>query len=44
MRRYGNNISRRIRGKKKIKNIGRISKMVRNTSRVLLWVMKDGKV
>ncbi|MPC96589.1 hypothetical protein E2C01_091855 [Portunus trituberculatus] len=32
---YGNSISRRIRGKEKIKNIGRVSKTVKNSSRVL---------
>ncbi|MPC19918.1 hypothetical protein E2C01_012846 [Portunus trituberculatus] len=30
-RRYGNSISRRIRSKEKIKNVGHISKIVRNT-------------
>ena len=43
----GDSISRRIRGQEKVKNVGRISKTVRNTSMVLhhlLQVMQDSKV
>ncbi|MPC25574.1 hypothetical protein E2C01_018693 [Portunus trituberculatus] len=46
-RRYGNSICKRIRGKEEIKNVGRVSKTIRNTSRVLhqlLSVMEDSKV
>ena len=33
--RYGESIGRRIRGYERVKNVGRISKIVRNTGRVL---------
>ena len=40
----GKNISRRIRSKGKVENVGPICNTVRNMSRVLLQVMEDSKV